>query len=89
MTIPSNLAGVVSYEAIELLKPYVAPSPIAVSGSSMGVGVSQNIIEVLAIPIPDSYISNICIEILWQAGVTADPVTPPTGAQTVSFAYVS
>ena len=89
MTIPVKMAGGVTLEIVEVLQPYIAPSPTAVSGSSMGAGVSQNVVEILANPIALAYVSNIAIEVLWSAGVSADPVTPPTGAQTVSFAYVS
>ena len=79
--------------AIELLERYVASSPVAVSGSSMGAAVTQMAIEILmkADPNPNVYVSQTVIEVLWKMGIYEPytPPVPPVGTQTISYAYVS
>ena len=82
--------GTVAEEAVELLFTPTIPSPTAISGSSVGAGISEIIVEVL---FPQwerpAYIAEVVVEYMFTlAEFTLTPVTP-TGAQTTSFAYVS
>ena len=82
--------GVVAEEAVEIIFAPTIPSPTAISGSSVGAGVAEIVVEIL---FPQwkrqVYIAEVAVEYMFTlAEFTLTPVTP-TGAQTASFAYVS
>jgi len=79
----------VSYIGLEVLCPYVMPSPVEVSGSSMGAGVSQTVIEALVdITSNNAFINQTCIEVLWTNGDSENP-TPPASTVVIGYSYVS
>lgn len=93
MTINNPLTRlIVSSDAIEVLcsgGSAVSGSSAVFSGSAGVVGVTQNVIEVLAWNPASAYVSSFAIEVLVNLGGVAETNPVPGTVSSTSYAYVT